>query len=47
MFIAYKSKVDQHITKALEIKKKVEEEERKQAEEEGLYKFSKVGFSFR
>ena len=36
MFIAYKSKVDQHITKALEIKKKVDEEERKQAEEEGM-----------
>merc|ERR1712131_346189 len=34
MFIAYKSKVDQHITKALEIKKKVEEEERREAEEE-------------
>merc|ERR1712131_16146 len=34
IFIAYKSKVDMHIKKALEIKKKVDEEIREQAEEE-------------
>ena len=42
IFIAYKSKVDLHIKKALEIKKRVEKEERelleKEAKEDGKFR---------